>query len=138
MAHNPEFLKLVQTMRKSRVQETDINGYKKIAGDGREKPLLMIPAKTMNGLRDTQPARFIFRRHYERDIETKVADKSTKNGALLRRGFRSALAADALRKMGYTDVISLDGGWRAWQESGMPIRAVTVTTVNHLTQLHTT
>jgi rhodanese-related sulfurtransferase len=36
-------------------------------------------------------------------------------------GFRSALAADALLKMGYSDVISLDGGWRAWQESAMPI-----------------
>jgi len=36
-------------------------------------------------------------------------------------GFRSALAADALQKIGYTNVISLDGGWRAWQQSGMPV-----------------
>jgi len=57
----------------------------------------------------------------ERDIETKVPDKSTRMVLYCGGGFRSALAADALQKMGYTNVISLDGGWRAWQQSGMPI-----------------
>ena len=56
----------------------------------------------------------------ERDIETKVPDKSAKLILYCGGGFRSALAADALQKMGYTDVISLDGGWRAWNEAGLP------------------
>jgi len=57
----------------------------------------------------------------ERDIEAKVPDKSTLMVLYCGGGFRSALAADALQKMGYTNVISLDGGWRAWQQAGMPV-----------------
>ncbi|MBL8291876.1 MAG: sulfurtransferase, partial [Bryobacterales bacterium] len=57
----------------------------------------------------------------ERDIETKVPDKSQRLVLYCGGGYRSALAGDALLKMGYTDVISLDGGWRAWQEAGLPV-----------------
>jgi rhodanese-related sulfurtransferase len=57
----------------------------------------------------------------ERDIETKVPDKSKTLVLYCGGGFRSALAADALQKMGYQDVISLDGGWRAWNEAGLPV-----------------
>jgi rhodanese-related sulfurtransferase len=57
----------------------------------------------------------------ERDIEAKVPDKSTKLVLYCGGGFRSALAAEALGKMGYTDVISLDGGWRAWNAAGLPV-----------------
>jgi len=57
----------------------------------------------------------------ERDIEGKVPDKSTKMVLYCGGGFRSALAADNLQKMGYTNAISLDGGWRAWKEAGMPV-----------------
>ena len=57
----------------------------------------------------------------ERDIETKVPDRSAKLVLYCGGGFRSALAADNLRKMGYENVISLDGGWRALKESGLPL-----------------
>jgi rhodanese-related sulfurtransferase len=57
----------------------------------------------------------------ERDIEAKVPDKKTKLVLYCGGGFRSALAADALQKMGYTNVISLDGGWRAWNQTGLPV-----------------
>ena len=57
----------------------------------------------------------------ERDVEAKVPDKNAKLVLYCGGGFRSALAADALRKMGYTNAISLDGGWRAWQDSAMPV-----------------
>ena len=56
----------------------------------------------------------------ERDIETKAPDKGAKMVLYCGGGYRSALAADALQQMGYTNVISLDGGWRAWQQAGMP------------------
>jgi rhodanese-related sulfurtransferase len=57
----------------------------------------------------------------ERDIETKVAEKATKLVLYCGGGFRSALVADNLQKMGYTNAISLDGGWRALKESGLPL-----------------
>ena len=57
----------------------------------------------------------------ERDIETKAPDKSTQMVLYCGGEFRSALAAGALRTMGYTNVISLDGGWRAWNEAGLPV-----------------
>jgi rhodanese-related sulfurtransferase len=57
----------------------------------------------------------------ERDIEAKVPDPHTPLVLYCGGGFRSALAADALQKMGYTNVISMDGGWRAWTEKGLPV-----------------
>ena len=57
----------------------------------------------------------------ERDIETKVPDKNTKLVLYCGGGFRSALVADNLQKMGYKNPISLDGGWRAWQAAGLPV-----------------
>ena len=57
----------------------------------------------------------------ERDIETTVPDKSTQIVLYCGGGYRSALVADALAKMGYTGAISLDGGWRAWNEAGLPV-----------------
>jgi rhodanese-related sulfurtransferase len=120
MAHNPEFLKLVNDA-KSRVQETDINGYKKMLANA-EKPLLIDTREDNEwAAGHAAGAVHLSKGIIERDIETKVPDKRTKMVLYCGGGFRSALAADALRKMGYTDVISLDGGWRAWQESGMPI-----------------
>jgi rhodanese-related sulfurtransferase len=120
MAHNPEFLKLVNDA-KSRVQETDINGYKKMLANG-EKPLLIDTREDNEwAAGHAAGAVHLSKGIIERDIETKVADKKTKMVLYCGGGFRSALAADALRKMGYTDAISLDGGWRAWQDSGMPI-----------------
>jgi rhodanese-related sulfurtransferase len=57
----------------------------------------------------------------ERDIETSVPDKSTELILYCGGGYRSALAADVLQKMGYTNVFSMAGGWKAWKESGSPL-----------------
>ena len=57
----------------------------------------------------------------ERDIETKVPDKDATLILYCGGGFRSALVADNLQKMGYTHAISLDGGWRALKASGIPL-----------------
>ena len=59
----------------------------------------------------------------ERDIETTVPDRQAILVLYCGGGYRSALAADSLQKMGYQNVISLDGGWRAWQASGLPVEA---------------
>ena len=57
----------------------------------------------------------------ERDIEAQVPDKSTEVILYCGGGFRSALAADVLQQMGYTNVYSMAGGWKAWKDSGAPI-----------------
>jgi rhodanese-related sulfurtransferase len=57
----------------------------------------------------------------ERDIEERVPDKATELILYCGGGFRSALAADVLQQMGYTNVYSMAGGWKAWQESGSPV-----------------
>lgn len=120
MAHSPEFLKLVNDA-KSRVRETDINGYKKMLSNG-DRPLLVDTREESEwAAGHAAGAVHLSKGVIERDIEAQVPDKNTQMVLYCGGGFRSALAADALQKMGYGNVISLDGGWRAWQQSGMPI-----------------
>ena len=57
----------------------------------------------------------------ERDIETKVPDKTTELILYCGGGYRSALAADVLQQMGYTNISSMAGGWKAWKDSGAPV-----------------
>jgi len=120
LAHNPEFLKLVNDA-KSRVRETDIEGYQKMRVDG--QALLLIDTREDNewAAGHAAGAKHLAKGIIERDIETQVPDKSTRLVLYCGGGYRSALAADNLQKMGYTNVISLDGGWRAWQQAGLPI-----------------
>ena len=120
MAHNPGFLKLVNDA-KSRIRETDIDGYKKMLANG-EKPLLIDTREESEwAAGHASGAVHLSKGIIERDIEARVPDKKTVMVLYCGGGFRSALAADAMQKMGYTNVISLDGGWRAWQQSGMPV-----------------
>jgi rhodanese-related sulfurtransferase len=120
MTHAPEFLKLVDDA-KSRVRQIDIEGYKK-----------MVAAKEPHVLVDTREdgewagghvagAVHLGKGIIERDIETRYPDKTVELVLYCGGGFRSALAADNLQRMGYTNVISLDGGWRALKESGLAL-----------------
>lgn len=120
MTHNPGFLKLVDDS-KTRIRQVDINGYKKMLAEG-QRPLLIDTREDNEWVAGHAAAAVhLSKGIIERDIETKVPDKSTIMVLYCGGGFRSALAADALQKIGYTNVISLDGGWRAWQQSGMPV-----------------
>jgi rhodanese-related sulfurtransferase len=120
MVHNPAFLKLVDDA-KSRIQQIDISGYKKMLAAGGTPLVIDTREESEWAAGHAAGAVHISKGVIERDIETKVPDKSAKLVLYCGGGFRSALAADALQKMGYTNVISLDGGWRAWQQSGLPI-----------------
>jgi len=120
MAHNPGFLKLVNEA-KSRVKETDINGYKKMLAAGEKAVLIDVREDSEWAAGHAAGAVHLGKGIIERDIESKIPDKGTKLVLYCGGGFRSALAGDAIRQMGYTDVISLDGGWRAYQESGLPV-----------------
>lgn len=120
MTHSPGFLKLVNEA-KSRIRETDIEGFKRMLANG-EKPLLVDTREESEwAAGHAAGAVHISKGVIERDIEAKVPDKKTPMVLYCGGGFRSALAAEALQKMGYSNVISLDGGWRAWQQSGLPV-----------------
>ena len=120
MAHNPGFLKLVNEA-KARVKETDMAGYKKMLADGSKPVLIDVREDSEWAAGHAAGAIHLGKGVIERDIETRIPEKGAKLVLYCGGGFRSALAADALRQMGYTDAISLDGGWRAYQESGLPI-----------------
>src|SRR5215469_10921167 len=116
--HNPGFLNLVNDA-KSRVREVNIDEYRQMPKDGH----LLIDIREDNEWAAGHAAGAIHlgKGIIERDIETKVPDKSTTMVLYCGGGFRSALAADALTKMGYENAISLDGGWRAWNSAGLPV-----------------
>ena len=120
MTHSPEFLKLVNDA-KSRIRETDIAGYKKMLAQGEKVLLIDTREDSEWASGHAAGALHLSKGIIERDIEAKVPDKHTSMVLYCGGGFRSALAADNLRKMGYQNAISLDGGWRAWQQSGLPV-----------------
>jgi rhodanese-related sulfurtransferase len=120
MTHSPGFLALVNDA-KSRVKEIDIEGYKKLRAANEPHLLVDTREESEWAAGHAAGAVHLSKGIIERDIETKVPDKSTKLVLYCGGGFRSALVADNLQKMGYKDAISLDGGWRALKESGFPL-----------------
>lgn len=118
--HNQSFLDIVNDA-KTRVAQTDIAGYQAMATSG--KPHLLIDVREDNEWAAGRAAGAIHigKGIIERDIESKVPDKTQTVVLYCGGGFRSALAGDALQKMGYQSVISLDGGWKAWKEAGLPV-----------------
>jgi rhodanese-related sulfurtransferase len=120
MTHAPEFLKLVDDA-KARIRQIDIEGYKKMVAA--KEPHVLVDTREDSEWADGRVAGAVHlsKGIIERDIETKYPDKSTELVLYCGGGFRSALAADNLQRMGYTNVISLDGGWRALKESGLAL-----------------
>ena len=120
MTHAPGFLKLVDDA-KSRIRQIDIEGYKKMVADKAPHVLVDTREDLEWAAGHVAGAVHLSKGIIERDIETKYPDKTTELVLYCGGGFRSALAADNLQRMGYTNVISLDGGWRALKESGLPL-----------------
>lgn len=120
MEHSPRFLKIVQDA-KSRIRETTIDEVKQKLDRG-DKFLLVDVREESEFAKDHLPgAMQLGKGIIERDIETKVPDLSTPMILYCGGGFRSALAADNLQKMGYTDVLSMDGGIRGWRDQNFPL-----------------
>jgi len=117
-SHNPGFLALVNDAKK-RVKEVNIDEYQKMPREGH----VLIDTREDREWADGHAAGAVHMSKgvIERDIETEIPDKSTVMGLYCGGGFRSALVADTLRKMGYSNAISLDGGWRAWNAAGLPV-----------------
>jgi len=118
--HNPGFLSLVNDA-KSRIKEINIEQYKKMVASKDPHVLIDTREESEWAAGHAAGAVHLGKGIIERDIETKVPRKDAKLVLYCGGGFRSALSADALRQMGYTNAISLDGGWRVLQSSGLPL-----------------
>ncbi|MGA2724515.1 MAG: rhodanese-like domain-containing protein [Bryobacteraceae bacterium] len=119
MKHNPGFLRLVNDA-KSRIRQIDVEGYKKMVAA--REPHVLMDTREDSEWADGHVAGAVHlgKGIIERDIEAIYPDKATRLVLYCGGGFRSALAADNLQRMGYSNVISLDGGWRALKGSGLP------------------
>lgn len=120
MKHNPGFEILCDEAR-SHVKEVSIDEVKALM-DNNELPLLIDVREDNEWERDHLPyAKHIGRGILERDIEAVVPDKDTPIIAYCGGGYRSVLAAESLQKMGYTNIASMAGGYRAWKGAGYPL-----------------
>jgi rhodanese-related sulfurtransferase len=122
MVHDPGFLQLVNDA-KSRVRETDMAGYKEMTARGEEHVLVDVREDHEWSAGHVKGAVHMSKGTIERDIEGQYPDKETTLVLYCGGGFRSALVADNLQKMGYRNPVSLDGGWRALKESGLELES---------------
>ncbi len=120
MKHSPAFLKLVDHA-KARIQETNIHEVKRRLEGGEAFYLVDVREESEWSRGHLPSAIHLSKGIIERDIEKTIPDTSAPIVLYCGGGYRSALVADNLRQMGYTNVLSVDGGWRAWNEAGYPI-----------------
>jgi rhodanese-related sulfurtransferase len=119
MKHSPGFLRIVEDA-KARVRETDVATV--LARLKKGEKLLLVDVREDNEWAKGHVAGAVHlgKGVIERDAETALPNKDAEVILYCGGGFRSALAADNLQKMGYTRVLSMDGGWRGWTEAGGP------------------
>jgi len=115
--HSPRFLEVVKDAKK-RVREITVEDVRTRL-DRKEKFLLIDVREDNEWAKDHLPSAIhLGKGIIERDIERQVPDSSAPMVLYCGGGFRSALAADKLQQMGYTNVVSMDGGIREWREKG--------------------
>jgi rhodanese-related sulfurtransferase len=123
MEHTPGFLALVNDA-KSRVRETTVEQVHQRLQRGDD--FVFIDTREEHEWNEAHVASAIFlsKGIIEREIERTIPDKSKEIVLYCGGGYRSALAGDNLQKMGYTNVYSMAGGWKAWKEAGGEIEQV--------------
>ncbi len=117
--HSPQFLKMV-TETRSRVGECSVHDVKARLDRGESVQLIDVREESEFAAGHLPGACHLGKGVIERDIESAFPDPEKELVLYCGGGFRSVLAADNLQKMGYADVVSMDGGWRDWKESGYP------------------
>ena len=121
MAHHaPRFLQIVDAVRVN-IRECTVGDVQERQARGEQFLLFDVREESEFAAGHLPGAKSLGKGIIERDIEALVPDPDTEMVLYCGGGFRSALAADNLQKMGYTNVISMDGGFRSWKESGLPI-----------------
>lgn len=118
--HSEGFLAIVNDA-KTRIREIGIEEYQRLRESGEAGQLVDVREDHEWEAAHAAGAIHVGKGIIERDIEKTFPDKDTKLVLYCGGGFRSALATDNLQKMGYKNVISLDGGWRAIEASGLPL-----------------
>jgi len=118
--HPPKFLAIVDDARK-RIKETSVDNIKQRLDRGDKLTLVDVREDSEYAADHLPGAIHLGKGVIERDIEKAVPDTNTEIVLYCGGGFRSALAADNLQKMGYKNVISMDGGVRGWREKGYPM-----------------
>ncbi len=118
--HTARFLQVVNDAR-SRVKELNVQDVRQKLDRGETFHLVDVREESEWNAGHLPGAQHIGKGVIERDIETKIPDTSAEIVLYCGGGYRSALAADALQKMGYTNVFSMDGGWRGWNEAKLPV-----------------
>ena len=121
MQHAPGFLKLVNDAKK-RIRETNVDEVKARLDRGEKFALIDVREESEYAKDHLPGAIHLGKGVIERDIEQRVPDPKTSVVLYCGGGFRSALSADNLQKMGYTNVLSMDGGVRGWREKGLPMQ----------------
>jgi len=120
MVHSPQFLKLVNDAKK-KVKETNVADVQRRADAGEQFVLVDVREDNEWANGHIPGAIHLGKGIIERDIEQVVPETSATLILYCGGGFRSALVADNLQKMGYSNVESMDGGWRGWTSAGLPI-----------------
>jgi len=120
MTHNPEFLKLVEEAKKQ-VQECTIAEVKAKLDRGERFHFIDVREDHEFAKDHAKGAVHLGRGILERDIETAIPEKTAEIVLYCGGGYRSALAAESLQRMGYTNVSSMDGGIRGWREAAYPL-----------------
>jgi len=120
MKHTPGFLAIVEDA-KSRVKEITASQYAAMNSSGAPNVLIDVREESEWAAGHAAGAVHLGKGIIERDIETRLPDLEAVLVLYCGGGFRSALAGDAIQKMGYKNVHSLAGGWRAWKEAGLPV-----------------
>lgn len=119
MKHTLGFLKVVEDA-KTRIREVTVDDVKRMLDRGERFELVDTREESEFARGHLPHARHLSKGVIERDIEGAIPDTAARIVLYCGGGFRSALAADNLQKMGYTNVVSMDGGWREWTEKKYP------------------
>jgi rhodanese-related sulfurtransferase len=122
MNHTPGFLQLVDDA-KSRVRELTVEETRARLTANPSARLIDVREDNEWQASHAGGARHMGRGIIERDIETEVPDKDTELILYCGGGYRSALAADNLQRIGYRNVYSMTGGWKAWKDAGAPVES---------------
>ena len=120
MKHAPGFLRVVDDAKR-RIHELSVADVKALLDNGKRLHVVDVREESEWANGHLPGARHLSKGIIERDIESAIPDLHAAIILYCGGGFRSALSADNLQKMGYTNVVSMDGGWRGWTEAGFPI-----------------
>ena len=120
MKHNPGFLKLVDAAR-ARVKECTVTQAKAMLDRGEVLHFLDVREDHEFAKDHAKGARHLGKGIIERDMETRIPNKEEAILLYCGSGYRSVLAAGALQQMGYTNVVSMDGGIKGWRDAGYPM-----------------